>query len=96
MAEETTATETASAAEVPVATATEPTAAPDTSTAAVAVAEPAAAAATPSAPAEVVNAHFDAFREEVRANVSAQIPTTAHNTLMDILEALRSKILGLF
>lgn len=44
----------------------------------------------------IINSHFDAFAEEVRANVSAQIPTTAHNALLALKETLRAKIIALF
>jgi ElaB/YqjD/DUF883 family membrane-anchored ribosome-binding protein len=43
-----------------------------------------------------VHAHFDAFVEEVRANVSTGISTVHHNLLMDMAARLRSQILGLF
>jgi len=58
-------------------------------------------AAVEAVPAEAdakvaqIHAHFDAFREEVRAYVSALIPTVAHNTLMSFVESLRAKVLSL-
>jgi 1,4-dihydroxy-2-naphthoyl-CoA synthase len=54
------------------------------------------AAATPPATVETINAAINAFREDVRANVSVLMPTGAHNTLMTLTEALRSKIVALF
>ena len=42
-----------------------------------------------------VNAHIDIFWRDVVANVSADLPTTAHNTLHGLTETLRIRILSL-
>jgi len=46
--------------------------------------------------AEAASAHIDAFWNDVVQNVSIKVPTAIHNTLSDLKETLRSKILSLF
>jgi GTPase involved in cell partitioning and DNA repair len=49
-----------------------------------------------SAAMDAIDTHIDAFKEDVRANVSMLIPTQAHNTLMAFAESLRAKLKSLF
>lgn len=75
------------------------TTAPETAIERIEAAAEEAIAAVKAAPIDVltaIHAHIDALKEDIRANVSGEIPTTAHNKLMALAETLRSKVVGLF
>ena len=43
-----------------------------------------------------IHVHLDALKEDIRANVSNEVPTTAHNKIMAFVEDARAKIASLF
>ena len=57
---------------------------------------PAKVEAAVDAKLAAIHAHLDALKEDIRANVSNEVPTTAHNKIMAFVEDARAKIASLF